>query len=155
MFCNLYQRKQSAFNVFIIALVIIFHFFLTNICFSQDTNNNSTQEFTPVFLHPTQEEMEERKLKEEDEKRREEENKRKLQEIKLDEKEKTQLERWTHKKCSDVLFDSDKDNWSQNTSVFDSKIMLQSPYFSYISCKFFINSNRYMLVLLHIFMFII
>lgn len=62
MFCNLYQRKQSAFNVFIIALVIIFHFFLTNICFSQDINNNSTQEFNPVFLHPTQEEMEERKL---------------------------------------------------------------------------------------------
>ena len=33
-----------------------------------------------------------------------------------------QLEEWTNKKCSEVLFDSNKDNWSQNTSVFDDRV---------------------------------
>ena len=37
----------------------------------------------------------------------------------LDENEKNQLEQWTNKKCGDVIFDSDKDDWSVNTSVFD------------------------------------
>ena len=40
--------------------------------------------------------------------------------------EMNQLEQWTNKKCSEVLCDSDKDNWSQNTSVFDDKIMNKS-----------------------------
>ena len=34
-----------------------------------------------------------------------------------------QLEEWTSLKCSDVLFDSDRDNWKERTSVFDSKII--------------------------------
>ena len=40
----------------------------------------------------------------------------------LDENEMNQLEQWTNKKCSEVLFDSDKDDWNQNTSVFNDKI---------------------------------
>ena len=32
------------------------------------------------------------------------------------------LEEWTGKKCGDVLFDSDKDDWSPNTSKFNEKL---------------------------------
>ena len=38
-------------------------------------------------------------------------------------KERKQLEEWTGLKCSEILFDSDIDNWSQNTSVFDERII--------------------------------
>ena len=37
-----------------------------------------------------------------------------------------QLENWTHLKCGDVLFDSNKDNWSINTSVFNEIIIGKS-----------------------------
>ena len=37
-----------------------------------------------------------------------------------------QLEQWTNKKCLEVIFDSDKDNWSENTSVFGDKLMNKS-----------------------------
>ena len=37
-------------------------------------------------------------------------------------KEIKQLNKWTNKKCSEVLFDSDKDDWNQNTSVFDDRV---------------------------------
>ena len=40
----------------------------------------------------------------------------------LDENEFNQLEQWTNKKCSEVLFDSDKDNWDVNTSVFEDRV---------------------------------
>ena len=40
--------------------------------------------------------------------------------------EKKQLEAWTNKKCSEVLFDSNKDDWSKKTSVFDDKVMNKS-----------------------------
>ena len=33
------------------------------------------------------------------------------------------LEEWTNMKCQDVLFDSTKDNWNQNMSVFNNKII--------------------------------
>ena len=33
-----------------------------------------------------------------------------------------QIEEWTSKKCKEIIFDSEKDNWSINTSIFDSKI---------------------------------
>ena len=33
-----------------------------------------------------------------------------------------QLEEWTGLQWGEVVFDSDKDNWSVNTSVFDDKI---------------------------------
>ena len=36
------------------------------------------------------------------------------------------LEEWTLLKCSDIIFDSDIDNWSGNTSVFDDKVMNRS-----------------------------
>ena len=32
-------------------------------------------------------------------------------------------EEWSGKKCREILFDSDKDDWSVNTSIFDDKIM--------------------------------
>jgi hypothetical protein len=66
-------------------------------------------------------EAEERRKREE-----EEENQRLLKTMMLDMNEKNQLETWTGKKCSEVIFDSNKDNWSQNTSVFDSRIMNKS-----------------------------
>ena len=44
----------------------------------------------------------------------------------IDIEEKKQLEEWTGLTCGEILFDSDKDNWSLNSSVFDSKIMNKS-----------------------------
>ena len=34
-----------------------------------------------------------------------------------------QLEEWTRLKCGEVLFDSNKDNWAENTSVFNDRII--------------------------------
>ncbi|BFU18877.1 trichohyalin, putative [Entamoeba histolytica] len=34
-----------------------------------------------------------------------------------------QIEEWTEKRINNILFDSDKDNWNRNTSVFDQRIM--------------------------------
>ncbi|BFU20089.1 TLD, putative [Entamoeba histolytica] len=34
-----------------------------------------------------------------------------------------QLEAWTNRKVGNILFDSDKDNWNKNTSVFGERIM--------------------------------
>ena len=36
------------------------------------------------------------------------------------------MEKWTNKKCGEVIFDSNKDNWNQNTSVFNEKIQNRS-----------------------------
>ena len=44
----------------------------------------------------------------------------------LDIYEKKQLQRWTRKKCGEVLFDSEKDDWSRNTSVFDDRVVNRS-----------------------------
>ncbi|BFU19875.1 predicted protein [Entamoeba histolytica] len=52
----------------------------------------------------------ERKKKQEDEER-----KKKQEEI-------HQLEEWTNRKVGNILFDSDKDDWNRNTSVFDKRI---------------------------------
>ena len=41
----------------------------------------------------------------------------------LDIKQVKQLEEWTDLECSDVLFDSNIDNWSDNTSVLNEKII--------------------------------
>ena len=49
-----------------------------------------------------------------------------LKETNLEKNELKQLEEWTNKKCSEVIFDSNKDDWSTNTSVFDSKIKNKS-----------------------------
>ena len=37
-----------------------------------------------------------------------------------------QIEQWTGKKCDKIIFDSDQDNWSEGTSVFDEKVRNQS-----------------------------
>ena len=34
-----------------------------------------------------------------------------------------QLEEWTEMKCSQIIFNSDVDNWAENTSVFDEKVL--------------------------------
>ncbi|BFU22335.1 trichohyalin, putative [Entamoeba histolytica] len=34
-----------------------------------------------------------------------------------------QIEEWTEKRINNILFDSDKDDWSKNTSVFEERIM--------------------------------
>ena len=46
----------------------------------------------------------------------------KLKSMMLEENELNQLEEWTGKKCSEVLFDSDKDDWNSNT-VLNQRIM--------------------------------
>ncbi|EMD45124.1 Hypothetical protein EHI5A_038660 [Entamoeba histolytica KU27] len=33
-----------------------------------------------------------------------------------------QIEEWTERKVGNILFDSDKDNWNKNTSVFGERI---------------------------------
>ena len=38
-------------------------------------------------------------------------------------KEQKQLEEWTSLKCSDIVFNSDIDNWNQNTSVLNERII--------------------------------
>ena len=70
-------------------------------------------------------EEEERIAREERERKEAEERRRLVNEV-IDSNEKNQLDQWTNKKCSEVLFDSDKDNWNVNTSVFDSKVMNKS-----------------------------
>ncbi|BFU22001.1 predicted protein [Entamoeba histolytica] len=82
----------------------------------------------------------ERKRREDDEakemKRKEEERKRQEEERKIQEQERLrimkgmntmeemiQLEEWTNRKVSNILFDSDKDNWNKDTSVFGERIM--------------------------------
>ena len=39
-----------------------------------------------------------------------------------EEHQRKQIEEWTGLKYGEILFDSDKDNWSKETSVFDDKI---------------------------------
>ncbi|BFU24367.1 hypothetical protein EHI2019_000284300 [Entamoeba histolytica] len=51
-------------------------------------------------------------------------------ERKIEEKERLRImkrmgtvEEWTNRKIGNILFDSDKDNWNKNTSVFDQRII--------------------------------
>ena len=41
----------------------------------------------------------------------------------ISEKEIDQLEEWTGLKCTDIIFDSNVDNWSVDTSVFNERII--------------------------------
>ena len=45
---------------------------------------------------------------------------------KIDENEKKQFEEWTGLKCNDIIFDSNIDDWSIKTSVFNERIMGKS-----------------------------
>ena len=65
-------------------------------------------DFLPKRIRVIQMEM---SIEEKQKKKQKEENYRK------------QLEDWTGLKCGEIIFDSNKDNWSINISVFDSKIM--------------------------------
>ena len=40
----------------------------------------------------------------------------------IEEDEKKKIEEWTELECGEILFDSEKDNWNKNTSVFNQKI---------------------------------
>ena len=60
------------------------------------------------------------KTQQSDGKKREE--KEKKEEVFLNESEIKQLQIWTNRKCDAILFDSEKDDWNSNTSVFDKKI---------------------------------
>ena len=46
----------------------------------------------------------------------------KLEQYFLTQSECQQIEQWTNKKCSTLLFDSNKDNWNIKTSIFDDRI---------------------------------
>ena len=41
----------------------------------------------------------------------------------LETEEVEQIEKWTELECEEIIFDSRKDNWAKNTSVFNDKIM--------------------------------
>ena len=41
----------------------------------------------------------------------------------LTNEEKQQLEKWTNKKCKEVVFDTNVDNWDKETSVFHEKVL--------------------------------
>ena len=41
----------------------------------------------------------------------------------LDGKQQKQIEEWTGLNCSDIIFDSDVDNWSRNSSVLNERII--------------------------------
>ena len=40
-------------------------------------------------------------------------------------KEIKQIENWTNKRCGEIIFDSNKDDWNVNTSTFDSKLLFK------------------------------
>ena len=63
--------------------------------------------------------------RQEKEKQRQERNE-KLACMMLSEEEGNQLEQWTGKKCNLILFDSTRDNWTQNTTEFNRKVMGKS-----------------------------
>ena len=46
-----------------------------------------------------------------------------MKQVNLTSEQVKQLEEWTSLKCSDIVFDSNVDNWSKNTSVFDKRII--------------------------------
>ncbi|BFU26561.1 predicted protein [Entamoeba histolytica] len=84
-----------------------------------------------------QEEEEERKRQEEEQERKKQEQERKTteQEKKIQQHERLriireikaieeirQIEEWTNRKVGNVLFDSDKDDWKEDTSVFKQRI---------------------------------
>ena len=56
----------------------------------------------------------------------EEENQRKQQMMLLTKKEMNKIEEWTQKKCTEVIFDSNTDDWNMKTSVFDDKVKNRS-----------------------------
>ena len=67
-------------------------------------------------------EKEERERKEAEERRKREENEKLLKSM-LDVDERNQLEQWTNKKCSEIIFDSDKDGYPIDGSMtFNNRI---------------------------------
>ena len=55
-----------------------------------------------------------------------------LKNIEMEFEEMKQLEKWTNKRCGEILFDSENDDWSRNTSVFDQKIAGKSNLLLYV-----------------------
>ncbi|BFU25595.1 predicted protein [Entamoeba histolytica] len=65
----------------------------------------------------------ERKKREEEEKKKQEGERLRIMKEKQRKEEMRQLEEWTEKRINNILFDSDKDDWNVNTSVFIQRIM--------------------------------
>ena len=55
-------------------------------------------------------------------------------------KEIKQIENWTKKKCGEIIFDSNKDDWNVNTSTFDSKLLFKEKIIFLIED---INGNKF------------
>ena len=92
-----------------------------------EKNKKAFEECKVKLLGEKGETKEERRVrleKEERERREaeERENKRLIQLMNLEQKENQQLETWTNKKCGEVLFDSDKDNWSKGSDVLGKRM---------------------------------
>ncbi|BFU23339.1 predicted protein [Entamoeba histolytica] len=66
-----------------------------------------------------------RKKREEEERRKQEQEERlqRMRGLSTPKHQIKQLEEWTNRKVSNILFDSDIDDWNQGTSVFDQRIM--------------------------------
>ena len=75
----------------------------------KDENNVKSNIISPKRIQIIQMEMTEEQRRIEYEKKKEE-------------KQRKQFEEWTRMRCGEIIFDSDKDNWKQNESVFDDKV---------------------------------
>ena len=58
----------------------------------------------------------------------------------LKKEEKIQLENWTNKKIGEIIFDSEKDDWKVNTSVFQEKIINKQKFIVLIEDT---NGNKF------------
>ncbi|BFU20440.1 predicted protein [Entamoeba histolytica] len=74
-----------------------------------------------------EDEAKERKKQEEERRKEKEKKKQEGERLRIMKgmntmEEMLQIEEWTNRKVGNILFDSDKDNWNKNTSVFDQRI---------------------------------
>ena len=69
---------------------------------------------------------EKKKEKKAEQKAKKEEQKQNEYDQLIEVNERQQLEQWTGKKCGDIIFNSDKDNWNIKTSVFEGKVFNRS-----------------------------
>ena len=94
-----------------------------------EMNNNNFEmnkgEFLKIKEKIEKKREEKRKRKEAEERRRKEEEKKqtKLESMKIDENEFNQLEQWTNKKCSEIVYDVGRDGYPKNNSIiFEDKV---------------------------------
>ena len=92
---------------------------------SQLLKKNQIEELTNEIINKIKriEEEKQHQIELKLEKEKEEQNQKQLNEMMLTNDECQQIEKWTMKKCSQIVFDSNKDNWKEHSSEFDSKIL--------------------------------